>query len=68
MLRLQHENKLLKLQRSSTTKAETELIQTQLEDTKARNSELESELRYVKKKSEVCQLSAVGMPVLNLMV
>ena len=45
ILRLQHENKLLKLQRSSTTQEETELIQTQLEDATARNSELESELR-----------------------
>ncbi|KAK2168518.1 hypothetical protein LSH36_16g06021 [Paralvinella palmiformis] len=50
MLRLQHENKLLKLQRSSTTQEETELIQTQLEDTKARNSELESELRILNQK------------------
>ena len=46
MIRLQHENKMLKLQKSENDDENSQLLQSMLEDANARKSELESEIRW----------------------
>ena len=46
LIRLQHENKMLKLQRAASEDDQSQVLQTMIEDTNRRNSELESECRY----------------------
>lgn len=45
LIRLQHENKMLKLQRTASEDEQSELLQSQLDDANARKNELESETR-----------------------
>ncbi|XP_038075290.1 protein Hook homolog 3-like isoform X2 [Patiria miniata] len=45
IIRLQHENKMLKLKQGETTDEKTQLLQSLLDDSNARRSELESESR-----------------------
>ncbi len=45
MIRLQHENKMLKLQKDATDEEQAQLMQTMLDDANARKNELESEVR-----------------------
>ena len=45
ILRLQHENKMLKLHKSSSEDENSQLLQTMLDDRNARNNELETEVR-----------------------
>ena len=46
MIRLQHENKMLKLKQGETADEKSELLQSLLDDANARKNELESENRY----------------------
>ena len=45
ILRLQHENKMLKLQKSSSEDENGQLLQSMLDDANSRKNELESEVR-----------------------
>ena len=45
MLRLEHENKMLKLQSSGESSEQSEMLQTMLDDANARKNELETDLR-----------------------
>ena len=45
IIRLQHENKMLKLKQGETTDEKSELLQSLLDDANARKNELESENR-----------------------
>ena len=47
LIRLQHENKMLKLQRAETEDEQGQLLQGMLDDANARKNELESEVRWV---------------------
>ena len=47
MIRLQHENKMLKLKQGETADEKSELLQSLLDDANARKNELESENRYL---------------------
>ena len=45
MLRLEHENKMLRLHEGGDTGEQTQVIQTMLDDANVRKNELETELR-----------------------
>ena len=45
LIRLQHENKMLKLNQAENDGENSQLLQTMLEDSKERNAELESQVR-----------------------
>ena len=45
MIRLQHENKMLKVQQTDMASEQGQLLQTLLDDANARKNELESEVR-----------------------
>ena len=45
MLRLEHENKMLKLENSGESSQQAEVIQTMLDDANVRKNELETDLR-----------------------
>ena len=45
MIRLQHENKMLKMKQGETADEQTQLLQSLLEDSNARKNDLESENR-----------------------
>ena len=47
MLRLEHENKMLKLQSSGESSEQADVLQTMLDDANARKNELETDLRSV---------------------
>ena len=47
MLRLEHENKMLKLQNSGESSEQADVLQTMLDDANARKNELETDLRSV---------------------
>jgi hypothetical protein len=47
VLRLEHENKMLKLKSSSTEGDDSQVLQSMLDDTNSRKNELETELRLV---------------------
>ena len=46
LIRLQHENKMLKLKQAENQDEQGQLLQTMLDDANARKNELESEIRY----------------------
>ena len=46
MIRLQHENKMLRLKQGESADENAQLLQSLLDDANARKSELESENRY----------------------
>lgn len=50
MLRLEHENKMLKLQNSGESSEQAEVLQTMLDDANARKNELETDLRLANQK------------------
>ena len=45
-MRLEHENKMLKLQSSGESSEQSEMLQTMLDDANARKNELETDLRF----------------------
>ncbi|XP_076439959.1 protein Hook homolog 3-like isoform X2 [Babylonia areolata] len=47
LLRLEHENKMLKMGTSGTQNEESEVLQSQLDDSNARNNELQTEVRLL---------------------
>lgn len=47
LLRLEHENKMLKMESSGTQSEESEVLQSQLDDANARNNELQTEVRLL---------------------
>ncbi|KAL8622498.1 hypothetical protein ACOMHN_034161 [Nucella lapillus] len=47
LLRLEHENKMLKMESSGTQSEESEVLQSQLDDVNARNNELQTEVRLL---------------------
>ena len=47
VIRLQHENKMLKLKQAENEGENIQLLQTMLEDSNERKGELESQVRYV---------------------
>lgn len=49
ILRLEHENKMLKLKSNSTESDDSQVLQSMLDDTNSRKNELETELRLVVK-------------------
>lgn len=50
MLRLEHENKMLKLQNSGESSEQADVLQTMLDDANARKNELETDLRLANQK------------------
>lgn len=50
LLRLEHENKMLKLQNSGESSEQSEVLQTMLDDANARKNELETDLRLANQK------------------
>lgn len=51
LLRLEHENKLLKMSADGNQEEQTHNLQSQLDDANARKNELETEVRYKVDKS-----------------